>query len=274
MFTLRKTSSNLDLVEAAICHLDFLQNVDSLGNLYRGELLANAIRRYEHMWLPMAANENATQIVAPLDVEWVWHLHMLSPRVYDSDCKRLVSKIIDHKIFTGEQKKAALAKSQEVWKRLYPDEPFDVNPDFVSQISAAQSSELSCDLIRAAVIQRNFYYQVSLPHYYDRKFLGNALKRYKKFLRLHSSSSREIFIPTCDIDLIWHVHLAHPLAYRNECSRLMRGTLDHDHEDHTPRGDAPSICAAAITQERWAVTYGDNYVLAGIMRSNVILCFC
>lgn len=264
MFTLRsKISFSIDLVEAGIAHLDFLNEVDSLGYLYRGELLANAIRRYEHFWLPMAASENRTQLAAPLDVEWAWYLHMLSPRVYDSDCQRLGSNIIDHKTFTGEQKKLALQKSQEIWQRLYPDEPFDVNPEAVSQISAAQSSELSCDLVRAAAMMRNFIYQVSLPHYYDRKFLGNAVKRYKKFLRLHSSSSNEIFIPTCDIDLIWHAHLAHPLAYRSECSKLFRGTLDHDHEDHTLRGDAPSVCATAITHERWALIYGDSYMLAG-----------
>ena len=265
MFTLRrKSSSNIDLVEAALGHLEFLTEVDNLGNLYRGQLLANAIRRYEHLWLPMAAKENMTQIAAPLDVEWVWYLHMLAPRVYDSDCQGLVSKILDHKVFTGEHKKRALDKSRGIWKRLYPDEPFDVEPEQVTEISAARSSQLSCDLIRAAWDQRNFYYQVSLPHYCDRKFLGNAVKRYKKFLRLHCSTSKEIFIPTCDIDLIWHAHLAHPLAYRSECVKLFRGTLDHDHEDHALRGDAASVCAAAVTQERWAMTYGDAYIFPGI----------
>ena len=264
MFTLRsKTSSAIDLTEATIAHLDFLNEVDALSYLYRGPLLANAIRRYEHFWLPLAANENTTQIAAPLDVEWVWYLHMLSPRVYDSDCRSLVSKIIDHRIFPKEQKHVALQKSTEIWKRLYPDEPFDVNPGVVSQISAAPSSELSCDLVRAAAVQRNFNYQVSLPHYYDRKFLGSAVKRYRKFLHLHASSSNEIFIPTCDIDLVWHAHLAHPLAYRNECSKLFQGTLDHDHEDHSPRVDAASLCAAAVTKERWATVHGDNYVLTG-----------
>ena len=263
MFTLRKTSSSINLVEASQGLLDFLNEVDALGYLYRGQLLANAVRRYEHFWLPMAASENTAQIAAPLDVEWVWYLHMLSPRVYDSDCHSLASKLVDRKVFTGEQKKFALEKSQEIWKRLYPNEPFDVDPGRVSQISAAQSSELSCDLIRAAANQRNFYYQVSLPHYSDRKFLENAVKRYKRFLRLHSSSSQEIFVPTCDIDLIWHAHLANPLAYRKECSKLFQGTLDHDHEDHTPRCDAPSVCAAAITQDRWMMTYGDSYVLTG-----------
>ena len=261
MFSKSTVSSSIDMVEATIGQLDLLHEVDKLGNLYRGSHLSNAIRRYEELWLPLASTEDL--IAAPLDIEWVWYLHMLSPRVYESDCKRLVSKTVDHKIVVGEHKKKALEKSANLWKERYPSEPFEVNLDSVSPSFVSHTSVLSCDLVIAALCQRMFSYQVSLPYYYDRKFLGNAAKRYKKFLRLHSKAPNEILIPCQDIDLMWHTHLVHPLTYKKDCSKALNGTLDHDQEDHSASGESASICAMAITREHWNVTYGDNYALAG-----------
>lgn len=256
-------SSNVDLIEATIGQLDLIHEVDKLGNLYKGPLLTDAIRRYEKLWLPLASTQDV--IAAPLDIEWVWHLHMLSPRVYESDCKRLVSKIINHKIIVGERKKKALQKSEKLWKKIYPSEPFEVNLDSGSPVDfVGHTSELSCDLVLGALRQRIFNYQVSLPHFYDRKFLRNAVKRYKKFLRLHCRNApNEALIPCRDIDLIWHAHILHPLTYIKDCSKIFNGTLDHDQEDHSSCGDPATLCATAVTHEHWSMTFGDNYVLAG-----------
>lgn len=264
MFKTRsRVSLTINLVDAAVGQLNLMHEVDNFGNLYRGPLLLNAIRRYEQLWLPLASTVDTSQIAAPLDIEWVWHLHMLSPRIYECDCKRLVSKIVDHKILLGELKKRALQKSADLWKKRYPNEPFDVNQDSVSASCARHFSELSFDLVRAALCQKVFNYQVSLPHYYDRKFLRNAVKRYKKFLRLHCVAPNEILTPCQDIDLIWHAHMLHPLAYKKDCSELLNGTLDHDQEEHSPTGDPASLCATAITRERWNMAFGDNFVLTG-----------
>jgi len=47
-------------------------------------------------WLPLAAKHNREVLSAPLDIEWVWHCHMLSPRAYAADCERLVGVVVDH----------------------------------------------------------------------------------------------------------------------------------------------------------------------------------
>ena len=44
------------------------------------QVLREAIQRYENVWLPLLANNgNGSNplLVPPIDVEWVWHCHML-----------------------------------------------------------------------------------------------------------------------------------------------------------------------------------------------------
>ena len=45
-------------------------------------------------------------------------------------------------------------------------------------------SRFKHDLLAATVRQKGFFYQVSLPHYRDLKFLKAALDRYIRFLHL------------------------------------------------------------------------------------------
>lgn len=100
----------IDLVEAAIAQRQFLRIVDDNPSLYAGPHVRNAIRRYELFWLPLLA-QNATRIkkwfiplniAAPLDIAWVWHVHMLSPVSYQRDCNEIVATLVDHKILVGE----------------------------------------------------------------------------------------------------------------------------------------------------------------------------
>ena len=44
----------------------------------------NTFRRYEMLWLPLvAANfKRSKELAAPLDIAWVWHVHMLAPESY------------------------------------------------------------------------------------------------------------------------------------------------------------------------------------------------
>ena len=45
-------------------------------------------------------------------------------------------------------------------------------------------SDISYDLEDAVMRQRDFYYNVSLPHFKDSSFLTGAINRYKKFISL------------------------------------------------------------------------------------------
>ena len=76
----------------------------------------------------MLAHSSVTEeIAAPLDIAWVWHVHMLSPVSYEKDCNEVVSTLVDHKVLVGNKRKRGLEKARVLWKQLYPSEPFEVD---------------------------------------------------------------------------------------------------------------------------------------------------
>ena len=56
-------------------------------------------RRYELLWLPLAASCTDKVLAPPADVHWVWFVHMLAPEYYEKDCKNIVGSMVDHKLF-------------------------------------------------------------------------------------------------------------------------------------------------------------------------------
>ena len=54
-------------------------------------------RRYEMLWLPLvAANfKRSKELAAPLDIAWVWHVHMLSPEAYAAVSSSLGNDLMD-----------------------------------------------------------------------------------------------------------------------------------------------------------------------------------
>jgi hypothetical protein len=73
------------------------------GGLCQGGALKEALRRYERLWLPLIAaqagsgsngqqqpqQQGYSQLVPPLDVAFLWHLHRLQPGLYEEDCQQL-----------------------------------------------------------------------------------------------------------------------------------------------------------------------------------------
>ena len=52
-----------------------------IKSLSTTEVLRQAVQRYEDVWLPLLAKKDSqARLVPPLDVEWVWHCHMLFGR--------------------------------------------------------------------------------------------------------------------------------------------------------------------------------------------------
>lgn len=56
--------------------------------------------RYEHFWLPLVAKTSEVTLSPPLDVHWIWIVHMLSPEHYEKDCISIVGKVIPHRLMT------------------------------------------------------------------------------------------------------------------------------------------------------------------------------
>lgn len=226
---------DFDLVQAAKNVLDFLRQVDEYpADLYKGPFLKNAIRRYEVFWLPLAAKEGygSRFLAAPLDIAWVWHVHMLAPYNYEQDCINCVSKIVDHAPLGGVHLENGLERAKSLWEKEYPDEPFEVDPSQspdLSKFDKTKSKLQQYDLEEASYRQSKFYYQISLPHYKDTQFLEEAVERYEHHLHLTKENPGVFIVPCYDFDLIWHAHRLHPVNYNQSTTQFL-GWLLHPHD--------------------------------------------
>lgn len=217
--------------EPKIC-LTFLHWSMITPGLFSGPVLKNAIRRYEHLWLPLIAHQQRiherTNLAAPLDIAWVWHVHMLAPHYYEKDCDNIVSGLVDHYPLTPRQRQAGLQRPKRVWEKRYPFEPFEVNLDNDPCSVPQPSTRIKYNLEEACKRQSKFYYQVSLPHYRDNRFLKDAVDRYVTHLRLKQNNPDMFLVPCYDFDLIWHAHQLHPTKYKQTTTKLLGRILKHD----------------------------------------------
>ena len=245
-----------------------LSSIDSIPQLKDPEILAKSAYRYEKYWLPLAAEHSSEDLRPPVDVKWIWYCHMLSPRTYVSDCKAAVGKVIDHSLLTRDD--TATAKSETVWNEMYREslEPFNWNFEYnetqMKEFSEFQS-KLSYDLVAAALRQKDFYYQVSLPHYRNAKFIKEAVLRYKKFLYLQKRFPKNFSVPFYDIDLIWHTHQLNPTAYQKDTEKYLGCLLDHD-DAVTDRSEGSKLHKAELaTRKLWWECFHETLATHGTM---------
>lgn len=219
---------SVELNDAAIHLWEFLKLVDSYPWLYEGLHVHNAVRRYETLWLPLVAQLDPTlQISAPLDIEWVWYVHMLSPYAYNRDCLHRFGKVVDHRISSPKERNVGLNNAREIWEKSYPKEEFGLDLMSPPKLSHTFRSKFSYDIFWAISRQRFFNYQVSLKHYRDVKFLKKAMKRYKDFLRARLQDPSLTLNGCFDVQIIWHAHLAHPVSYRDDTRQIFGEMLSH-----------------------------------------------
>ena len=215
-------------------------------------------------WLPLVAHAQSTELAAPLDIAWVWYVHMLCPQQYERDCLSVVNVLVDHKLMTRSNRQKALHKTSKVWHSRYPAEPFEVDLKSPPATVPDYSPKISYNLEAAAGRQSAFYYQVSLPHYRDMRFLKKALERYEYHLKLKKLHPDYFLVPCYDIDLVWHAHQAHPLTYKNDTKALLGHVFNHDDTttDRTP-GSLLSTADQA-TRTLWN-QYGLHFGVDGAM---------
>ena len=81
-------------------------------------MVRQAIRRYETCWLPLAAEHAGygKELAPPLDVHWVWHVHMLAPYYYEKDCTELVRCVLDHRLMSDNSRHAAMERAKVLWE--------------------------------------------------------------------------------------------------------------------------------------------------------------
>ena len=248
-----------NLVSEAEKMVNFLKQVEKVSDsLHQDHVIHNAVRRYETIWLPLLARNSERFIEPPLDVHWVWHVHMLCPKKYAADCKELLSMVPNHKYNTNEM------LARELWKKM-TDESFDVEYKDIPN-GTIFKSRLSYDIVAASQRQKEFYYNVSLPHFSSTYFLRDAFKRYQMFINLKRYRPTAFLVPLYDIDLLWHTHQCCPVEYQEDMEKFLGFVLDHD-DTTTDRWPGSKLSdATSNTHKLWSEAYPDNpYYINGAM---------
>ena len=163
-----------------------------------------------------------------------------------------------------EERQKGQEKARKIWQACFPRQPFEIDLDHPPFSCPSYKSHITCDLTAAANRQRMFYYQVSLPHYRDKKFLSKAVERYGYFLKLKKVHPAVFLVPCYDMDLIWHVHQLHPLAYRNDTIALFGSLLNHDDTNVDRSSNSKLSIADEETNALWS-QYGLQYKIPGAM---------
>ncbi len=98
---------SLDLLAASQHELAFLRAIDEQGpaRFYSEPFLRQSVRRYERCWVPFLLahsrspeEDEQAHLAPPLDVHWVWHVHMLAPVAYAIDCKSMADRLLGHRV--------------------------------------------------------------------------------------------------------------------------------------------------------------------------------
>ena len=177
---------------------------------------------------------------------------MLSPVTYQKDMKNLFGRILNHSPSNINYIKFKYNVVQR-WNEMWPDEPFFPNQ---TSFDPNFESEFEYDIASAVQRQKFFYYQVSLPHHRDQKFLERGLKRYKMYLYLKSLYNEEFLVPCYDIDVFWHTHQVKPTEYGIETMSIIGYLLPHDDtvNDRSPGSKLRN--SEDLTVMLWDKTYG------------------
>ena len=269
-----KISEHLNLKDACIWELDFLRIIDLNRHIfYNEEFLKVSVRRYEKYWLPLLAtlsdsNVEDLKYAPPLDVHWVWHVHMLAPVQYRMDCMAVVGdRVLNHALQSLDVIMSNSEMTRVAWKRRYPNVPFDftdlktykegdtpsAGPDEEKQPPGAEGfrSKITYDIVNAAMRQGAFYYQVSLPHYKDREFMADGIVRYKMFLALKKENKDKFIVPCYDIDLAWHTHQVHPALYYQDTMEILGFVLKHDDSVNDRSEGSKLNMSDEVTRKLW-----------------------
>ena len=194
-------------------HLKFFEHEAEFLNKLDGntEWIPLAVTHYEE-YLEARAKENRF-FPPPIDVAWIWHLHLLHPVNYNDYCTKKFSKVITP--LNGELTSKNPAFNSSKKKPTKSSIKLPKNSDNVE----ATWEELHEK-------QLGFYRKVA-----NFKPTQNQIKRmvihYLRFLHL-MSTNEGVLVPTIEIDIVWHSNLHHPELYEKACKAIVGKLVNHN----------------------------------------------
>ncbi|KAJ1480522.1 hypothetical protein T484DRAFT_1900964 [Baffinella frigidus] len=252
---------SVDLVCQAADHRRFLAAVHlSPLSLYaRSPDLERAINDYSRIFLPLLAGWTAASPPPPppIEVAWVWQLHKLDPRAYERDCVKAFGRVVG--VHPGQNPFTAATACGAPAACSEEEEGSREEEDQTTAVS------ITTDIAASAERQAVFLWQVRWAEYSEETWLTEAETRYRMMLRLMGQNHARFIVPTYDIDLMWHTHMAFPEDYRKDSLRLAGRVVPHDDSvNDRSEGSKLAICAAN-TQKVWMELYSTSWARPGGM---------
>ena len=259
---------SVDLVQSSLYMQDFLELIDMEN--FSTSKIQKAIYRYENHWLPLCRHlleqgKNLTNFYPPLDVAWIWHCHLLSPTHYKIDMTKKLGMLLPHACIKYTDIFDKIENTKLVWQN-----ETGLSFDYKEKKSVDDSfkefsSKLSYDLYEAVKRQKNFYYQVNLPHFRSPMFLRKALERYINFLFLKYKNPDTFLVPCYAIDIMWHTHQLHPVEYSFDCEVMFEKIFPHDDTVNDRSHGSKLVTSYSETQRLWSKAFGEDFFFAGGM---------
>ena len=108
------------IADAIASQASFVGRILALGpKIVNDEWIDNAVTRYAQ-FLELAKLHPNKTIVPTLDVDLIWHAHMLTPLDYRDDCINMLGKVLSHDAQMGEGEIAtAFEQTKERWHQAY-----------------------------------------------------------------------------------------------------------------------------------------------------------
>lgn len=217
------------------------------------------------LWLPLFStyicdtNGAGPVIAPPLDIHWVWLVHLLAPQHYMPDCTAVVGQMLPHRLLTQNAHAIARGRGKTLWEVTYPNQPWEPTEENPVVIHANYVSKIKYNIAQAVSRQSAFYYQVSLCHYRRGSFIRAAIRRYRQFLHLKLKEPNAFLVPCYDTDLVWHAHQVHPSIYFNDTQMFFGRLLPHDDSVNDRSTGSKLVESDKVTRKLWQTTWNEEF---------------
>eukprot|EP01080_Neovahlkampfia_damariscottae_P007345 gene7345-11663_t len=212
--------------------------------------------RYEK-FLELTSKYPDSFLVPTVDIDIIWHCHLLRPSKYLKDCEKKFGKLINHKIklsdYETSVKEEAILETKKLWEKEFKIPYFEDEFEHSEKLDGAFSGSMFHPIVKdlrdltpnfnAQKIHSfnlnpdySFPFSISITDVLnDLKFQsdGGNIFGYVAFWDFLSENSKKVkeYNPPPDIDIVWHLHMLHPFAYLRDSIQEFGFLLDHIQED-------------------------------------------
>ncbi|XP_066306292.1 uncharacterized protein [Miscanthus floridulus] len=257
---------SVDLVAAARRLLAFLRAAPAgVG--------PRSVRRYEELWMPLAAGDSgggeAAILLPPPDVHLVWLCHCFHHESYSAYCISRFGRLINRpSILDVENEVYAEDHCRDVWATHFPSEPFDLD---TNEIDGNSVDNISCDNVNGEIVKMVRRYtgiadRFASPFVWEGVYHVAARRPYVRFLDLIKKvvcATQECtrLVPSLYILLIWLAHQSFPVCYATDM--LAMGIRDNVAKVGVGYGEVVSDEVVGRTRGLWEDAYDEPYDMAG-----------